>query len=115
MQRLISAALALSLLGATAASAAPVNYATQVQYRDSYRHRGGDNGAAIAAGIGFGALAASLAAQNNHRDYDRDDWGRRDRDDDRGYGNYGYGNSYQGYNRGYGNGYYNNGYGNRGW
>lgn len=112
MKRLISAALALSLLGATAASAAPVNHATQVQYRDSYRHRGGDNGAAIAAGIGFVALAAILASQNNHRDYDRDDWGRRDRDDDRGYG---YGNSYQGYNRGYGNGYYNNGYGNRGW
>jgi opacity protein-like surface antigen len=108
MKRLISAALALSLLGATAASAAPVNHATQVQYR-SERHRGGDNGAAIAAGIGFVALAAILASQNNHRDYDRDDWGRRD--DDRGYG---YGNSYQGYNRGYGNGYYNNGYGDRG-
>ena len=113
MKRLISAALALSLLGATAASAAPA-YGTQVQYR-SERHRGNDNGAAIAAGIGFVALAAILASQNNHRDYDRDDWGRRDRDDDRGYGNYGYGNSYQGYNRGYGNGYYNNGYGNRGW
>ena len=114
MKRLISAALALSLLGATAASAAPVNHATQVQYRE--RHRGGDNGAAIAAGIGFVALAAILASQNNHRDYDRDydrdDWGRRDRDYDRGYG---YGNSYQGYNRGYGNGYYNHGYGNRGW
>ena len=110
MKRLISAALALSLLGATAASAAPVNHVTQVQYR-SERHRGGDNGAAIAAGIGFVALAAILASQNNHRDYDRDDWGRRDRDDDRGYG---YGNSYQGYNRGYGNGYYNNGYGDRG-
>ncbi|MGZ5921443.1 MAG: hypothetical protein ACXWLJ_01985 [Rhizomicrobium sp.] len=118
MKRLISAALALSLLGATAASAAPA-YGTQVQYR-SERHRGGDNGAAIAAGIGFVALAAILASQNNHRDYDRDDWGRRDRGYDRDYDGgydrgYGYGNSYQGYNRGYGNGYYNNGYGNRGW
>ena len=114
MKRLISAALALSLLGATAASAAPVNHGTQIQYRDSYRHRGDDNGAAIAAGIGFVALAAILASQNNH---DHDNWNYRDRSwDHRDYGyDRGYGNSYRGYDRNYGNGYYNNGYGNRGW
>ena len=113
MKRLISAALALSLLGATAASAGTTTCRSRcgVVNPRSERHRGADNGAAIAAGIGFVALAAILASQNNHRDYDRDDWGRRDRDDERGYG---YGNSYQGYNRGYGNGYYNNGYGDRG-
>lgn len=111
MKRLISAALALSLLGATAASAAPVNHGTQVQYRDSYR-RHDDNGAAVAAGIGFIALAAILASQNNR---DRDDY--RDRSwDHRDYGyDRGYSNSYRGYDRNYGNGYYNNGYGQRGW
>ena len=114
MKRLISSVLALSLLGATvatAANAAPVN--RPIPVRD-YRHHGNDNGAAIAAGIGFVALAAILASQNNH---DRDDWHYRDRGwdhrdyrYDRGYGydpGYGYGD------RGYGNGYYNNGY--RGW
>ena len=69
MKRLISSVLALSLLGATvatAANAAPVN--RPIPVRD-YRH-GNDNGAAIAAGIGFVALAAILASQNNRdRDY----------------------------------------------
>lgn len=110
MKRLISATLALSLLGATAASAAPVNRGIPIQYRDNgYRHRGDDNGAAIAAGVGFLALAAILASQHRDHDgwrergYDRGDWGRRD--DDRGYGGYdrGYGNG--GYGRGYDNGY----------
>ncbi len=114
MKRLISSVLALSLLGATvatAANAAPVN--RPIPVRD-YRH-GNDNGAAIAAGIGFIALAAILASQNNH---DRDDWHYRDRGWDNrdyrydrgrydngyynnGYYNNGYGNSYDGYSRGY--------------
>jgi len=103
MKRLISATLALSLLGATAASAAPVNRGTPIQYReDGYRHRGDGDGAAIAAGVGFLALAAILASQ--HRDHD----GWRDRDYDRGYGDRGYNNGYGGNSRGYG---YNNGYG----
>lgn len=77
MKRLISAALALSLLGATAASAAPVRGPTPIDYRDhSYRHHDNGNGAAIAAGIGFLALTAILASQN----HDRDDWYDRDRD-----------------------------------
>ena len=108
MKRLISAALALSLLGATAASAAsarapiaPVDYRSQ-----SYRHHDNGNGAAIAAGIGFLALAAILASQNNHdrdgRYYHDRNWRDRDygyRPYDQGYGNRGYGYSapYGGY------------------
>jgi hypothetical protein len=110
MKRLISATLALSLLGATAASAAPVNRAIPIQYRDDgYRNRGDDNGAAIAAGVGFLALAAILASQHRDHDgwrdrgYDRGDWSRRD--DGRGYGDRGYNNGYGGYSRGYDNGY----------
>jgi hypothetical protein len=103
MKRLISSVLALSLLGATvatAANAAPVN--RPIPVRD-YRH-GNDNGAAIAAGIGFVALAAILASQNNR---DRDDWHYRDRGwDNRGYGhNRGYAprydNRYDAYSHGY--------------
>jgi hypothetical protein len=133
MKRLISATkgliagtLALSLIGATAATAAPAYYGTPVQYRsDNYRHRGDDgNNAALAAGIGFIALAAILASQNNHRDYGRDDWNRRGyeqgygRDYGQDYGRgYGYGNSTGGYERGSGNSYgnYDRGYDRRGW
>lgn len=104
MKRLISAALAstlaLSLLGATAASAAPVHGPiAPVDYRyHSWRHHDDGNGAAIAAGIGFLALTAILASQNHDRDHWRDrDWRDRDygyRPYDRGYavpyGGYGY-------------------------
>lgn len=95
MKRLIGAALALSLLGATAASAAPVHAPfAPVDYRyHSYRHHDDGSGAAIAAGIGFLALTAILASQQNR---DRDDWRDRDRDwRDRDYG-------YRNYDRGYG-------------
>ncbi len=87
MKRLISATLALSLLGATAAMAAPYSYGDQGTsngynnsygdngYRDNgYRGRGDDNGGAIVAGVGILALAAILASQNHRRDYDRDRW-----------------------------------------
>lgn len=100
MKRLISAALALTLLGATAASAAPVRGSfAPVDYRDHYRDHDNGNGAAVAAGIGFLALAAILASQNHDRDEwrdrDRDAWRDRDRDwRDRGYGNRGYGYGY---------------------
>ena len=108
MKRLISAALALSLLGATAAQAFPAHGG--FDYRDrSWRHH--DDGGAIAAGIGLFALAAILASQQNR---DHDDWQYRDRDYgyrdydrrdddyrryDQGYGDRGYGYStpYGGY------------------
>ena len=85
MKKILAATLAFSLLGATAASAAP------------YGHYGrGDNGgAAIAAGIGILALGAILASQ--HHDYDRDyryrgyDQQRWDRNDYRAYDSYGRG------------------------
>jgi hypothetical protein len=86
MKRLISATLALSLLGATAASAAPAYRGGAIEYRDNYRHDA-DNGAAIAVGVGFLALLAIMASQDHHRAYDRDDWGRRYHGDDRGYWN----------------------------
>jgi len=124
MKRLISSVLALSLLGATvatAANAAPVN--RPIPVRD-YRYHHNDNGAAIAAGIGFVALAAILASQN-HRDRDygyyRDSYYRdrdwhydRDRYDRDRYDNGYYGNGYSG------NGYFDNRYdayshGYRGW
>ena len=82
MKRLISATLALSLLGVTAASAAPYGYDNQ--YRDS-GYRSDNNGAAIAAGVGFLALAAILASQN-HRDFYVDRGYRSDWHDNRGYG-----------------------------
>jgi hypothetical protein len=96
MKRLLSATLALSLLGATAASAAPYGYGDQGysdgysnSYRDDgYRDRGTDNGPAIAAGIGLLALVAIMASQNHRHDGYRNDWrdDRRDgwRDDRRG-------------------------------
>ena len=103
MKRLISAALALTLLGATAASAAPAHggQLVPVDYRDhSYRHHDDGAGAAIGHGIGLFALGAILASQNNH---DHDGWYRHDgygyRNYDRGYGDRGYGYSapYGGY------------------
>jgi len=107
MKRLISSVLALSLLGATvatAANAAPVN--RPIPVRD-YRYHNNDNGAAVAAGIGFIALAAILASQNNHdRDYgyyndgyyrDRG-WDHRDWRHDR--GRY-FDNRYDAYSHGY--------------
>src|SRR5882757_6215942 len=112
MKRLLSAALALTLLGATAASAQ--SYGRGGYDRgSSYRHGSHDNsGALIGLGVGLFALGAIVASQHNDRD----------RYDDRGYqGNYGgYQNSdyrgrddYQNY-RGNGYGYSNsNGYGYR--
>jgi hypothetical protein len=100
MNRLIASVLTLSLLGtavATAANAAPVR---PVPVRD-YRHHDNGNGAAVAAGIGFLALAAILASQNNHdRDYYYRDrgWDHRDWRYDR--GRY-YGNRYDAYSHGY--------------
>lgn len=91
MKRLVSAVLALSLLGTTAAVAAPSS-SEGYGNRDNYRGHSDGNGAAIVAGVGLVALAAILASQHHHH------WHRG------WYGNNGY--SY-GYNGGYG---YNDGY-----
>ena len=96
MKRLVSAALALSLLGGTAAAAAPYDNGAR-----HYRARHGDNGAAVAAGIGLLALVAILASQQHqHRHYHRGWYNRDGRDYDNGYArSYGYqqGDYYDGY------------------
>ena len=72
MKRLISATLALSLLGTAAATAAPAYRGTPIEYRGGYDHRDAGNGAAIAVGVGFLALLAVVASQDHHhRVYDR--------------------------------------------
>jgi len=86
MKRLFTAALTLSLLGATAAQADPYGYhhgsaAEHYQNRGydrggdrGYRHHGNDAGAAIAVGFGLIALTAILAANHDREhDYDRFD------------------------------------------
>ena len=75
MKRLICATLALSLLGATAASAQPY-------HRGGGHHRGhdGGNGAAL-IGLSFGLLALGAIAASSQRDrygdryYDRYSYG----------------------------------------
>ena len=78
MKRLICATLALSLLGATAASAQP--------YRGGFGHGGwshgggwhhdhGDGGALLGLGVGLFALGAIAAASQHDRYYDRYDYG----------------------------------------
>ena len=115
MKRILSVAMALALLGGSTTAAlahgrpnydrhAGYRYAQPYSsgygygYRDGYRR---DNGAAA---LGFGLLAfgliATLAAQNNHRDYYGPGYGYSAQP-------YGYGGGY-GYNGGYGGG---NGYG----
>lgn len=119
MKKLLSAALVLSLLGSSAAFAAPYghgNFGGRGNYgghgdfggrRDFGHsdHRGGNDGALI-AGVGLFALAAILATSQNHsepRDYD-DDY--RAPPPPPAYG-YGYGNDYgPGYGNDYGPGYY---------
>ena len=102
MKRLISATLALTLMGTVAASAQSYrgghgSYGGYDRgYHNSYRgdYRGyrshNDGGALIGLGIGLMALAAIASSQHHDRDYDR----------------YGYDRGYNGYS----NGYYNRGY-----
>ena len=83
MKRLISAALALTLLGATAASAQSYR-GGHGGYSRGYGHGGGwhgrgDGGALLGLGIGLFALGA-IAASSSHdryedRYYDRYDYG----------------------------------------
>jgi hypothetical protein len=93
MKALVSATLAFSMLGATAASAQDYRYDYgdrdfhRGTYDDSYRHHRND-GAAIAAGIGIVALVAILASQHHHY---HDGWHGDGDWRDRGDGYYGYG------------------------
>ena len=90
MKRLVSAALALTLIGSTAAVADPYGHGRSGGYSNSYRgdYRRGDNGAGLAIGLGVGLFALAALAASQHHDYDRYD--------DRGYG---YGNSNYAYGR----------------
>jgi hypothetical protein len=69
MKRLICAALALSMLGATAASAQPYRHGGY-GYGGSW-HRHDDTGALVGLGLGLFALGAIVAASNHDRSYDR--------------------------------------------
>src|SRR5215472_7686707 len=72
--RLIAGTLALSLLGATAASADPWRHGGG--WRDRGWHGRGDNtGALIGLGIGLFALGAIAAASSHDRYYDRYEYG----------------------------------------
>jgi hypothetical protein len=126
MKRLVCAtlatSLALSLVGATAASAQSYNRGGYDRGYSSYRGGHDNTGALIGLGIGLFAIGAIIASQHNND---------RDRYDDRYQGNYapayqgGYQNGYQtnyqdrgGYQSGYrGNAQYYRGngydYGNR--
>jgi hypothetical protein len=93
MKRLICTALALSLLGATAASAQPYRHGG---YGGGYSrgwHGRGDDGALIGLGIGLFALGAIAAASSHDRYDDRYD-GRYEYGPPppppRGYNGYGY-------------------------
>ena len=74
MKRLLSAVLALTLLGTAAASAQPFRgghggYGGYDRgYHDSYRGHN-DGGALIGLGIGLMALAAVASAHDHDRDY----------------------------------------------
>ncbi len=74
MKRLIAASLALSLLGATAASAAPFHHGGFGGYHNGWHGRG-DNGALIGLGVGLFALGAIAAASDHDRYYDRYEYG----------------------------------------
>ena len=97
MKRLLSATLAATLLGGSAAVAAPYDHDGRGYEGGYYRDRGDNNGAAIVAGLSFITLAAILASQHHHY---HDGW--YGRDDGRYYGNDGNGRDY---GRGYGDGY----------
>ena len=106
MKRLLSATLALSLLGGSAAVAAPYDHGNRGSnngYSSGYdnrdrgdndRGRRGNDGAAI--GLGIFALAAILASQN-HQHYNNG-WYNHDGRDNR--GDHGYGGRHSGFGHG---------------
>lgn len=73
MKRLICAALALSLLGAGAASARPYHGGYGGHYHGGWHGR--DDGALIGLGVGLFALGAIAAASSRDRYYDRYEYG----------------------------------------
>jgi hypothetical protein len=79
MKRLICATLALSLLGATAASAQSYRHGGYghggYSHGGGWHGRGGDNGALIGLGIGLFALGAIAASSQHDRYYDRYEYG----------------------------------------
>jgi hypothetical protein len=76
---LIASTLALSLLGATAASAQSFHGHGGFSHGGGYGHGGwhgrGDGGALIGLGVGLFALGAIAAASEHDRYYDRYDYG----------------------------------------
>jgi len=110
MKRLISAALAFSLLGTSVAVADPWGrhggWGGRGHYDRGYRH--GDNGAGLAIGLGVGLFALAAIAASQHHDEDRYDRGYGAYDNGYGYNN-GYGRGYGGYRGGYND--YRGGYG----
>ena len=108
MKRLISAALVLTLLGATAASAqgyrggyggyghGGYGHGGYGGYSRGYGHGGGwhgrgDDGALLGLGVGLFALGAMAAASDRDRYYDRYDYGPPLPPPPAYYGRYGYG------------------------
>jgi len=103
MKRILSAALALTLLSGTAAMADPYDHGGRNYGGYSDQYRGHDNSGAIVAGVGFLTLAAILASQHRHHR----SWYHHERsgyDHDRGYG-YQYGDRQGGYGYDYNQGY----------
>lgn len=73
MKRLICSALALSMLGATAASAQPYRHGG-FGYRGGW-HGHNDTGALVGLGLGLFALGAIAAASSHDRYDDRFEYG----------------------------------------
>ena len=113
MKRLVCAALALTLIGSTAAIAHDNedNWGGYSQ-RDRGDYHRGDNGAGLAIGLGVGLFAlAAIAASQHHDRYDNGGYGYGG-GNYYGRGAYGYGGGYGSYGRGGYDNYRGGGYSN---